>query len=113
MNIPPKTLVKSRATLQALSSNSLLLAKYEAFDIIINYLWIRIKAHLINEQVERQYCIHIHNLYRYTNVVFTDVFISELIEVLKEEYPGVDFTYRETSGYDGNILERIIVMDWS
>jgi hypothetical protein len=45
--------------------------------------------------------------------VFTELIALELIEVLYKEYPGVDFTYKETAGYDGKIIERIIIMDWS
>jgi hypothetical protein len=45
--------------------------------------------------------------------MFTEAIILELIEILKKEYPGVDFTYKETAGYDGTIIERIIIMDYS
>jgi hypothetical protein len=52
-------------------------------------------------------------MYYLGGFVFTEAIRLELIEILKREYPGVDFTYKETSGYDGKILEKIIIMDWS
>ena len=49
----------------------------------------------------------------YYSIETTNNFVEELIDILKKEYPGVDFTYRETVGYNGTILERLIIMDWS
>jgi hypothetical protein len=113
MNAPPKTLVKSRENLQAISADRSILIKYEAFDIILQYVWVRIKSLVTGYDVKTQYVINLRDLERHTQLVSTNTYITECIQVLKEEYPGVDITYRETAGYDGTVLERIIVMDWS
>jgi len=42
-----------------------------------------------------------------------DQVIADLIKRLKSEFTGCIIEYVETKGYDGNILERVIVIDWS
>jgi len=113
MNSPPKTLVKSRENLQAMFSDREELPRYEAFDIIINYVWTRIKALVTTQQSKTEYIINLRDLERHTPLVSTNKYIYDVIDVLKKEYPGVDFTYRETHGYEGTVLERIVIMDWS
>ena len=111
MNSPPKTLVKSRESLQAMFSDRAELRRYEAFDKILNHVWTRIQALIKANQVKTEYIINLYDLERETGP--THKYISEMIDVLKKEYPGVDFTYRETHGYEGTVLERLIIMDWS
>ena len=113
MNSPPKTLVKSRENLQAMFSDPTELTRYEAFDIIINYVWVRIRALSIVNKEKTEYSINLRDLERHTPLVSTNKYISDVIDVLQKEYPGVDFTYNQTSGYDGTVLERLIIMDWS
>jgi len=40
-------------------------------------------------------------------------FIQELIEAVKKEYEDCTVEYHETKGYDGKILEKVLVIDWS
>ena len=137
-----QNLVKSREKLQVFSNgpfsrnnSSILmpnnLLKYEAFQLFLEYLWLQLKLHFGTKQTT--YTIKIsspgngrdnNELWEFilirspnqnnfeTNQTNQEV-IKELITILKEEYPGVDFTYKETTGYDGTILERVIIMDWS
>ena len=109
MSAPPKSFVKSRENLQAISNNTNIIIKYEIFDRFLSHIWGNISmrrksSHIINLLDSRYYS---------GGFVLTEAIRLELIEILKREYPGVDFTYKETSGYDGKILERIIIMDWS
>jgi hypothetical protein len=117
MNSPPKTLLKSRAQLQAIHADSSHLVKYESFDIVLSYVWVRVKALLQGNNTNTQYIINFYDLERHmgrlVSIEFSTAYITELMEVLRREYPGVDFTYRETAGYEGNVLERILIMDWS
>lgn len=111
MNSPPKTLVKSRENLKAMFSDPAELRRYELLDKIVNYVWTRIQAFITGNQAKTEYIINLHDLERHVGP--TNKYISDIIDVLKKEYPGVDFTYRETSGYEGKVLERLIIMDWS
>jgi len=109
MSPPPKSLVKSRENLQAISNNPHIIIKYEIFDRVLSHIWgnisiTRKSSHIIN--------LH-DTMYYLGGFVFTEAIRLELIEILKREYPGVDFTYKETAGYDGTIIERIIIMDYS
>jgi len=112
MSTPPKSLVKSRENLQAISNNPhIIIKKYEIFDRVLSRIWGNISM-----RTKSPHIINLHDSTYYSGsggFIFTEEFILELIEILKREYPGVDFTYKETSGYDGKILERIIIMDWS
>ncbi len=122
---PPKTLVKSRENIQAISQSknktgshySSEIMKYEQFDKCLLFIWDDIKTsmslgltkHIINLHSTSYFPQnHGGNMVNLTNEI-----VSEFIEILKKEYPGIDFTYKETAGYDGKILERIIIMDWS
>ena len=109
---PPKALLKSRENLQAICKNPHEIMKYETFDKFLFVLWTNIRR---SPPISFKYIINLHDTnysLGYQNM-FTEAIILELIEILKKEYPGVDFTYKETAGYDGTIIERIIVMDWS
>ena len=121
-NNPPRTLVKSRENLQAICKSRRQngggcpeLEKYEAFDRILLIIWSEIKPLFVSYTPISKHVInlHSHHLITYQPLVRSQEFTFELIELLKKEYPGVDFTYKETAGYDGNILERVIIMDWS
>ena len=122
MSSPPKSLVKSRENLQTLFKNPHVMIKYQIFDNVLSEVWNNIRqltnAHITRTQTSlSKYIINLHavrnNNYGMHGFVLTEAIALELIEVLKKEYPDVDFTYKETAGYDGKIIERIIIMDWS
>ena len=109
---PPKALLKSRENLQAICKNPHEIKKYEIFDRILFVIWTNIRQ---SPPKSLKYIINLYDpkyLAGY-QIIFTEAIILELIEILKKEYPGVDFTYKETAGYDGTIIERIIIMDYS
>jgi hypothetical protein len=117
--LPPKTLLKSRENLQAISKNKSPtgqysgLLKYQVMDRVLLNLWPAIKAS-VEFGTKTKHIIDLN--YRdpaFYGFLINEEFVAELIGVLKGEYPGVDFAYKETAGYDGKILERIIIMDWS
>jgi hypothetical protein len=114
MSSPPKSLVKSRENLQEIFKNPHGIIKYEIFDRVLLLLWGNIRQSLSKSV---NYIINLCDPSYYGNIdyrfIFTEANILELIEILKREYPGVDFTYKETAGYDGKIIEQIIIMDWS
>ncbi len=112
--MPPISLVKSRENLQAISTNPDIIMKYEVFDRVLLVLWSNIQSRLRSQRTQTlNYIIDLHDYLYNIGFAFTESNISELIGILKREYPGVDFTYKETVGYDGKIMERIIIMDWS
>ena len=118
MSNPPKTLLKSRENLQELFKNPhVFIKKYEIFDRVLSLLWNNIRPSplmSLNSLKSPKYIINLHDPnYLLSGFDFTEKMALELIEILKKEYPGVDFTYKETAGYDGKIIERIIIMDWS
>jgi hypothetical protein len=40
-------------------------------------------------------------------------FMAELMKKLHAEFTGCKIEYVETKGYDGSIIEKVIVIDWS
>ena len=38
--------------------------------------------------------------------------IDTFVSVLKSEYPGCDVRYYETQGFNGKVLERLVILDW-
>jgi hypothetical protein len=126
MSNPPKSLLKSRENLQELFKNPNTIIKYEKFDKVLSLIWADIRPSPLNALnavnalntlkplKSPKYIINLHDpRYFDREFHFTEKTALELIEILKKEYPGVDFTYKETAGYDGRIIERIIIMDWS
>ena len=111
MSNPPKTLIKSRENLQELFKNPHVIIKYEKFDRVLSLIWADLRISPLNSLKSVKYIINLRDP-RY-DFDFTEKITLELIEILKKEYPGVDFTYKETAGYDGNIIQRVIIMDWS
>jgi hypothetical protein len=118
--LPPISLLKSRENLQAICKSgktmngySLGLLKYEVFDRVLLNIWNNIKSRL-QTSMPLNYTIDLHkNTDNRNGFLYTNTDIIELIEILKKEYPGVDFTYTQTNGYDQSIVERTIIMDWS
>jgi len=119
---PPNSLVKSRENIQEIFKNPSVMIKYKVFDSVLSEVWNNIEQ-LTNSHITRtqtslsKYIINLHAVrninYGMHGFVLTEVIALELVEILKKEYPGVDFTYRETAGYDGKIIEKLIIMDWS
>lgn len=111
------SLIKSRENLQAIFKDGI--TRYKVFDRILSVLWQNI-CQLANPIINRtnvpvsKYIINLRDPNYYATTFFcTQENALELIEILKREYPGVDFTYNQTAGYDGQIIEKIIIMDWS
>ena len=116
---PPKTLVKSRENLQTICNNNNKypygVAKYETYDKILLNLWMELTPLFKQDPPPSKYAIDLlqqaHNAQM--GFIFTKPTVLEFIEVLKREYPEVGFTYIETPGFNGKMLERIVIMDWS
>ena len=124
----PKTLVTSREFLQEICKTPVSTSrhtgfaevlKHQGFAVFLQDLWNKLHKHLERNR-ETKYVIklgpHLTSLTRFqpeNPIILNKEVLDELIEILKKEYPGVDFTYNETAGYDGNIIERLIVMEWS
>lgn len=118
MSKPPNSLLKSRENLQELFKNPHVIIKYEIFDRVLSLLWADIRPSFplmsLNSLKLPKHIINLHDRRCIDrDFTFTEEMALELIEILKKEYPGVDFTYKETAGYDGNIIQRVIIMDWS
>ena len=112
MSYPPKGFIKSRENLQAMCKTPDIMIKYQLFDNILAKIWVNIQYPVSKKSLK--YIINLNDgNYNPHRFVFNQTIALEFIEVLKKEYPGVDFTYKETLGYDGTILENIIIMDWS
>lgn len=88
--------------------------KYTIFDKILSIIWGNIRKQISYNPSQFKYIIKLNEpQYNTYGFVYTEEIVLELIEILKKEYPGVDFTYKATAGYDGKIIETIIIMDWS
>lgn len=125
-----QSLVKSRDILQTLSNSPIgrfsggapnrtpaILLKYDVIESFLNELWTKLKSDVFTTK-QTQYVINLKKNYSVSNMTYYSIetnkeFVEELINILKKEYPGVDFSYKETVGYSGNILESVIIMDWS
>ena len=108
MESPPKTLIKSRKNLQAIgkinNSNNLELFKYMEFDRLLDVLWQDIRRKITNTS-ETEHIIKLKQTSHFQWIEYTEKIALELIDILKKEYPDVDFTYKED--------EKVIVMDWT
>jgi len=115
MSKVPRTLIKSRETLQAICNDWQELRKYEIFDGILDVVWNEIKK---PGKGKTKQVFHLSQILpRHLNIINLESFTLELIEILKKEYPGCDVSYVETktTGYEGKILtvEQLIIIDWS
>lgn len=108
----PKSLLKSRENIRELFNiGHQAINNYQAFDILLKHFWGDLK-----QKIGLKLTKFIFNPKSYMHQLtckMTKEFILEFIDVLQREYPGCDFEYKETAGYDGNILEQVIIMDWS
>lgn len=118
MSRAPRSLIKSRQTLQAIIKNHNELRKYELFDRILDIVWYDIvkpqvakTKHIIGFINYNSSWTNINNIMSQYQI--TDSFKAELIEILKKEYPGCNITYNETKDEDGNLDEQYIIIDWS
>jgi hypothetical protein len=119
MTYTPRTLIKSRSVLQTLTHNRQEHLKYILFDALLDTIWqgvfqctqARQTKYIFNMEHCKPSHFGIHYLFPYGNV--SDAFRCELMDILKKEYPECYIHYVETVGYVGNIVERLIVIDWS
>jgi hypothetical protein len=119
MSRAPRSLVKCRETLQAISKNHNELRKYELFDRILDIVWYDISK---PQMYKTKHVISLmnHNNNHWTKLInvineynITESFASELIVILKREYQDCDVTYSETKDDTGKIIEKLIIIDWS
>jgi hypothetical protein len=112
MSKTPRTLIKSRETLQAIFNDWKELRKYEIFDSILDRIYGDIFMQPLKGKTKQVF--HLSQILpRHSNITNLEAFRLELIEILKKEYPGCDVSYVETTGYDGKIVEKLIIIDWS
>jgi hypothetical protein len=112
---PPKSFLKSRENMQDLFNiGHKALIKYQAFDILLKQFWGDLKQKIGTKTTK-----FIFNPKSYYHISYQQggllnkEFILEFMDVLQKEYPGCDFEYKETAGYDGSIIEQVIVMNWN
>jgi len=112
----PRTLIKSREVLQSLKGGQEII-KYEIFDRLLQ----KICGDVINEasRGNTKYIFkidknqHMRTIGHVQISINTILFITDFIEVLKKEYIDCKIEYSETKGYEGKVIEQIIVIDWS
>jgi len=114
MSYAPRTLIKSRGVLQSLKGGDEL-KKYEAFDRILQQIWLGVRQEAIGGRTTYIYDYNIffqHNR-DFNNVEKFNMFRLDLVTILEKEYPECSIKYVETVGYGGEVVQRIIVIDWS
>jgi len=95
---------RSREELQKLTQTSSEMLR------LLDLIWSDIKTPKASSA-----SIHVVNLDEPTmfQTHVTPEFRSTLISLLKSEYPGCHVRYHETQGFNGKVLERLVIMDWS
>ena len=99
----PKTIVKSRATLQSLKDTSL--NKYKTYDRLLTYIWQYVSENALKGETKLIYIIPDYEI-RYCNFV-----TEEFIELVQKEYTDCFVTYVETPY--AICVERSLTIDWS
>jgi len=114
MSYAPRTLIKSRGVLQSLKGGDEL-KKYEAFDRILQLIWMDVKQQAIGGRTTYiyDYDRFIRDNREFRNLEKFNMFRLDLVTILEKEYPDCKIQYVETVGYGGEIIQRIIVIDWS
>ena len=115
----PRTLIKSREVLQSLKGGKELI-KYETFDLLLQKIWSDVKNEASRGNTKYIFKIAnnrsnsiIYNLPQLENPINMTLFITDFMDVLKKEYIDCKIEYSETKGYEGNVIEQIIIIDWS
>ena len=101
----PKTIIKSRHVLQTFKNGGL--NKYIAYDRLLALVWSYLSRVAIEGKTKFVYFIP---EYEVRNKDFVS---EEFVEILKNEYPDCLINYTETTGVNGNIIERALTIDWS
>jgi len=114
MSYAPRTLIKSRGVLQSLKGGDEL-KKYEAFDRILQQIWLDVRQGAIGGRTTYVYDYNrfIQDNREFKNLERFNMFRLDLVTILEKEYPECSIKYVETVGYGGEVVQRIIVIDWS
>lgn len=85
------------------------------FDNIFELIWSDIEAHHLHktQYILRFDSVSLRCLRLFPDGNLSDSFRIELIENIKNTYPGCIITYSETTGREGKIVEQMFVIDWS
>ena len=112
----PRTLIKSREVLQSLKGGQEII-KYETFDLLLQKIWSDIKGYASSGNTKYVFKFdknqHIRMLPHTNNSINMTLFITDFMDILKKEYIDCKIEYSETKGYEGNVIEQIIIIDWS
>jgi hypothetical protein len=115
-----RSLIKSRTVLQSLKDGNGFKI-YQALDKCLTEIWIGVTG-----EAEAGRIKYIYNFAKIkNNITFMsgvcesyyyetiNKFRTSLINILEKEYIDCKIDYIETKGYDGKVIEQLIVIDWS
>ena len=111
----PRTLIKSRLILQSLKGGQEF-PKYQVFDRVLQQIWEGVKQEAIvggKTTYVYNYNRFLQQNYNLNDLAKFNMYRLDLVTILEKEYPDCKIQYVETVGYGGEIIQRIIVIDWS
>jgi len=99
----------TKEVLQAIAKDNAYVSRYKSIETIMTEIYGSVQREALAGKTK---CIYKRCYYDCLNGQ-ENVYIMELMKKLESEFTSCKIEYVETKGYEGNILEKIIVIDWS
>jgi hypothetical protein len=99
----------TKDVLQAIVKDNAYIERYKQTEQILGDIYKNVQSNATYKKTK-----YIYNINQYwVSGQKNELLIDELTRKLKNEFTGCKIEYVETKGYDGSVIERIIVIDWS
>ena len=96
----------TKEVLQAIGKDHQYISRYQRTETILADIYRKVQSEAMNKKTKF--------IYNMNALSQNDThLIPEITRKLRNEFTGCMIEYVETKGYDGSVVERVIVIDWS
>jgi hypothetical protein len=99
----------TKEVLQAIAKDKAYVSRYKSIETIMTEIYGSVQREALAGKTK---CIYKRCYYDFLNGQ-ENQYMMDLMKKLESEFTSCKIEYIETKGYEGNIIERVIVIDWS
>jgi hypothetical protein len=98
----------TKEVLQSIGKDNTYVSRYQNIEGVLTDIYQNVQREALGRKTKYIYMINNRNISGQD-----EKFMAELMKKLAAEFTGCKIEYVETKGYDGSVIEKVIVIDWS
>lgn len=102
----------TKEVLQSIKNDNTYVSRYQNIERIVADIYQNVQREALGRKTKYIYRVNYNLQYNFAGDQEVQ-FMAELMKKLTSEFTGCKIEYVETKGYDGSVIEKVIVIDWS